>query len=43
MLDTYVVIGADLSAVPVDVTPTVWQELDQLFITPGEGTENKPV
>jgi mannose-6-phosphate isomerase-like protein (cupin superfamily) len=29
--DTYVVIGADHSAVPVEVTPTLFQELDQRF------------
>jgi mannose-6-phosphate isomerase-like protein (cupin superfamily) len=31
LLKTYVVIGADHSAVPIDVTPTLWQELDQRF------------
>lgn len=28
---TFVVLNPDLSAVPVAVTPTIWQELDQRF------------
>ena len=28
---TYVVVGPDHSAVPIDVTPTIWQELDRQF------------
>jgi len=28
---TYVVVGPDHSATPIDVTPTIWQELDQRF------------
>ncbi len=28
---TFVVLQPDLSAVPVPVTPTIWQELDQRF------------
>lgn len=31
LLNTYVVLGPDHAAVPVDVTPTIWQELDQRF------------
>jgi hypothetical protein len=31
LFDTYVVIGPDQSAVPVDVTPTVFEELDRRF------------
>jgi mannose-6-phosphate isomerase-like protein (cupin superfamily) len=31
LLKTYVVIGPDQSAVPVDVTPTIWEELGPRF------------
>jgi oxalate decarboxylase/phosphoglucose isomerase-like protein (cupin superfamily) len=31
IFDTFVVLGPDQSAVPVDVTPTVYQELDRRF------------
>lgn len=31
LLHTFVVVGSDHSAVAVDVTPTIWQELDQRF------------
>jgi mannose-6-phosphate isomerase-like protein (cupin superfamily) len=29
--ETYVVLGPDHSAVPIDVTPTIWQDLDRRF------------
>lgn len=28
---TFVVVNPDLSATPVDVTPTIWEELDRRF------------
>jgi mannose-6-phosphate isomerase-like protein (cupin superfamily) len=31
LFDTYVVLGPDQSAVPVEVTPTVFEELDRRF------------
>ncbi len=31
LLDTFVVVGPDHSAVPVDVTPTLYEDLDRHF------------
>jgi mannose-6-phosphate isomerase-like protein (cupin superfamily) len=31
LIDTYVVLGPDQSAVPVEATPTVFEELDRRF------------
>jgi quercetin dioxygenase-like cupin family protein len=31
LASTFVVLNPDLSAVPVEVTPTIWEELDRRF------------
>ena len=46
LASTFVVLHPDQSATPVELTPTLYEELDiegALFVTPGAGTEHKPV